>query len=84
MPTFFDAEDLRKTRSPENIPQELEDIIEILNPNNPSPNYHKFAKNSEDRIKFGQRVRDNKGANKSEKTAWDIHMDKAFEDNDDD
>lgn len=66
-PTLFDAEDLRKTRRPKNIPQELEDIVEILNSDNPSPNYEKFAKREEERIRFEQKKR--------EKNNWDKFQD---------
>lgn len=59
-PTVFDAEDLRTTRNPKNIPQELEDIVEILNPDKPSPNYDKFAQKGEERIDYLKKKREDK------------------------
>lgn len=53
-PTLFNPEDLRKAHNPENIAQGLIDIVEMLNPNNPSPNYHKFADKEEGRIEHGR------------------------------
>ena len=72
--TIFDADDLRKTKNPVTITQELEDFVEILNPENPSPNYEKFKKNAEDRIKYGQRMRENKKSEqKPNASQWDIY-----------
>lgn len=61
-PTCFGADKLRKAKNPKIIIQELEDIVEFLNPDKPSPNYEKFKESAEDRIKYGQRERENKGA----------------------
>lgn len=62
VPTYFDADDLRKAKNPATITQELENIVEILNPNIVSPNYDRFKDAAENRIKHEQRVRENKKA----------------------
>ncbi len=50
--TRFNSDDLGSTHNPKNITQDLEDIVEMLNPENPSKNYKRFAQKEEERIDF--------------------------------
>ena len=52
VPTYFDADELRKAHDPANITQDLEDLIEILNPKKQGKNYEKYVKTEEDRISY--------------------------------
>ena len=74
VPTYFDADELRKTHNPENITQDLEDIVEILNPKKPGKNYEKYKQREEERI-FFRKNRELKG--------HDIY-EHAFDDNEND
>lgn len=75
-PTLFDPEDLRKAHNPENITQDLIDIVELLNPANPSPNYQKFVEAEEKRMENG---RQNKEKNAWEKFQDGLDVSDAFE-----
>lgn len=50
--TYFDSDELRTARNPRNITQDLEDIVEILNPNNPGKHYERFCHKAESRIGY--------------------------------
>jgi hypothetical protein len=75
-PMLFDPEDLRKAKNPKNITQDLIDIVEKLNPDNPSPNYQKFVEAEEKRMEYG---RQNKEKNAWEKFQDGLDVSDAFE-----
>lgn len=56
-PTPFNSDDLGSTHNPKNITQDLEDIVEMLNPENPSKNYKRFAQKEEERIDFPHKTK---------------------------
>ena len=43
---------MRKAHNPDNISQDLEDLVEILNPKKPGKNYEKYKQTEEERILF--------------------------------
>lgn len=51
-PTPFYADDLRTTHNPKTIPQDIEDIVEILNPKKPSKNYKEESEKAENRVMY--------------------------------
>ena len=55
VPTYFDVDELRKAHNPENITQDLEDTVEILNPQNPGKDYESFKLAAEDRISYHEK-----------------------------
>lgn len=83
-PTFFDAKDLRTTRNPKLIPQELEDIVEKLNPETPSPNYERFRQSAEDNINFGHKVAEQKRLRQNPNAAQADVFEHAFDEDYDD
>lgn len=56
-PVPFDSDDLGSTHNPKSITQDLEDIVEMLNPEKPSPNYERFAQKEEERIGYPHNVK---------------------------
>jgi hypothetical protein len=52
VPTYFDADELRKAHNPKNISQDLEDVVEILNSKKPGKNYDGYVQAQEDRISY--------------------------------
>lgn len=59
-PTPFYADDLRTTHNPKSIPQDIEDIVEILNPKKPSNNYKEESEKAEKRVMYSVNQRENK------------------------
>ncbi len=55
--TPFNSDDLGSTHDPIKIAQDLEEIVEMLNPEKPSPNYKKHANREEDRIGYSNKAR---------------------------
>lgn len=83
-PTFFDAAELRTARNPKTIVNELEEFVEMLNPDNPSPNYERFKHNAEDRIKYGHKVTDQKKVEQKPNAVQEDIFAHAFDDEYDD
>ena len=52
VPTYFEADELRKAHNPKNISQDLEDLVEILNPKKPGKKYEEFKQAEENRISY--------------------------------
>lgn len=65
-PTPFDSDDLGSTHNPTNITQDLEDIVEMLNPEKPSPNYERYIQNEEGRIGYPRKTKASKSFQEEE------------------
>lgn len=65
-PVPFDSDDLGSTHNPKSITQDLEDIVEMLNPEKPSPNYERFAKTDEERIGYPHKAKARKSYQEEE------------------
>lgn len=61
-PTPFDSDNLGSTHNPENITQDLEDIVEMLNPEKPSKNYVRFVQKEEERIGYPHKAKERKSS----------------------
>ena len=59
-PMPFYADDLRTTKNPDNITQDMENLVEILNPNNPSKNYNEEKDKEEMRVSYSINMREKK------------------------
>lgn len=59
-PTPFYADDLRTTHNPKTITQDIEEIVEILNPKKPSRNYKEESENADKRVMYTVNLREGK------------------------
>ena len=71
-PTPFDSDDLGSTHNPKNITQDLEDVVEMLNPEKPGKNFERFVQKEEERIDYPHKAKARKSYQEEEADPWGI------------